>query len=78
MIHARLFVTDRALETTDVALMADDLSKLPYTIKLRRKALNIIKQYITFSLGIKVVALLLVIPGRLILSFHARRLPLQS
>ncbi len=42
------------LETADIALMSDDLSKLPYTIKLSRKALAIIKQNITFSLAIKV------------------------
>jgi Zn2+/Cd2+-exporting ATPase len=59
--------TDTALETADVALMADDLKKLPFTIELSRKALNIIKQNITFSLGIKLVALLLVIPGWLTL-----------
>lgn len=55
--------TDTALETADIALMSDDLSKLPYTIKLSRKALAIIKQNITFSLAIKLVALLLVMPG---------------
>lgn len=59
--------TDTALETADVALMADDLKKLPFTIELSRKALAIIKQNITFSLGIKLVALLLVIPGWLTL-----------
>jgi Zn2+/Cd2+-exporting ATPase len=59
--------TDTALETADIALMADDLAKLPFTLKLSRKALNIIKQNITFSLGIKLVALLLVIPGWLTL-----------
>ncbi|SDN41309.1 Cd2+/Zn2+-exporting ATPase [Bacillus sp. OK048] len=59
--------TDTALETADIALMADDLSKLPFTLKLSRKALTIIKQNITFSLGIKLVALLLVIPGWLTL-----------
>ncbi|AND38304.1 cadmium transporter [Cytobacillus oceanisediminis 2691] len=59
--------TDTALETADIALMADDLGKLPFTVKLSRKALSIIKQNITFSLGIKLVALLLVIPGWLTL-----------
>lgn len=59
--------TDTALETADIALMADDLGKLPFTVKLSRKALAIIKQNITFSLGIKLVALLLVIPGWLTL-----------
>lgn len=59
--------TDTALETADIALMADDLRKLPFTIRLSRKALQIIKQNITFSLAIKVVALLLIIPGWLTL-----------
>lgn len=59
--------TDTALETADIALMADDLSKLPYTIRLSRKTLAIIKQNITFSLGIKLVALALIVPGWLTL-----------
>jgi Zn2+/Cd2+-exporting ATPase len=59
--------TDTALETADIVLMSDDLSKLPYTIKLSRRALMIIKQNITFSLAIKLIALLLVVPGWLTL-----------
>ena len=59
--------TDAALETADVALMADDLEKLPYTVQLSRKALRIIKENIMFALGLKIVALLLIIPGWLTL-----------
>ena len=59
--------TDTALETADIALMSEDLNQLPYTIKLSRKAVTIIKQNITFSLAIKLLALLLVIPGWLTL-----------
>lgn len=59
--------TDTALETADIALMSDDLSKLPFTMKLSRKALRTIKQNITFSLVVKAIALLLVIPGWLTL-----------
>lgn len=59
--------TDTALETADVALMGDDLRKLPFTIKLSRKALNIIKANIAFAISIKFIALLLVIPGWLTL-----------
>ena len=59
--------TDTALETADVALMGDDLKKLPFTIKLSRKTLNIIKANIAFAIGIKLIALLLVIPGWLTL-----------
>lgn len=59
--------TDTALETADIALMGDDLSKLPYTINLSRKTLKIIKQNIIFALAIKVLALLLIVPGWLTL-----------
>lgn len=59
--------TDTALETADIALMADDLEKLPYTISLSRKALHIIKENVSFALGLKLIALLLVIPGWLTL-----------
>lgn len=59
--------TDTALETADIALMGDDLLKLPYTIKLSRKTLQIIKQNLTFALALKVLALLLIVPGWLTL-----------
>jgi Cd2+/Zn2+-exporting ATPase len=55
--------TDTALETADIALMADDLSKIPYTVKLSRRTLRIIKQNITFSLLVKAVFLAMIIPG---------------
>lgn len=59
--------TDTALETADIALMADDLTKLPFTIRLSRNTLNIIKQNIAFALIIKLIALLLIVPGWLTL-----------
>lgn len=59
--------TDTALETADVALMGDDLKKLPFAIELSRKTLVIIKQNIAFALGLKLLALLLVVPGWLTL-----------
>ncbi|MEM5016928.1 heavy metal translocating P-type ATPase [Metabacillus indicus] len=59
--------TDTALETADVALMGDDLKKLPFAIDLSRRTLVIIKQNIAFALGLKLLALLLVIPGWLTL-----------
>ena len=59
--------TDTALETADIALMADDLNKLPYTIELSRRTLGIIKQNITFALGLKLLALVLIVPGWLTL-----------
>src|SRR5690625_4967978 len=42
--------TDVALETADIALMAGDLSKLPVTIRLARRAERIIRANITISL----------------------------
>ncbi len=59
--------TDTALETADIALMNDDLKKLPFTIRLSRKTLQIIKQNITLSIVFKLLALLLVVPGWLTL-----------
>ena len=59
--------TDTAIETADIALMGDDLSKLPFAVRLSRKTLNVIKANIIFAIGIKIIALLLVIPGWLTL-----------
>ncbi|MGE7639362.1 heavy metal translocating P-type ATPase [Peribacillus frigoritolerans] len=59
--------TDTAMETADIVLMADNLDKLPHTMKLSRKALAIIKQNIWFSVIIKVIALVLIFPGWLTL-----------
>lgn len=42
--------TDVALETADIALMSDDISKIPYTIDLSQRTMRIIKQNIVFSL----------------------------
>ncbi len=55
--------SDTALETSDIAFMGDDISKLPFIIKLSRKSMRIIKQNITFSIALKLLALLLVVPG---------------
>jgi Zn2+/Cd2+-exporting ATPase len=59
--------TDAALETAQIVFMNDDLNKLPYTMKLSKKTLKVIKQNILFALGLKLFALLLVIPGWLTL-----------
>jgi len=59
--------SDTALETADITLMGDDLRKLPFIIKLSKKTMRIIKQNITFALGLKLLALLLVVPGWLTL-----------
>jgi Cd2+/Zn2+-exporting ATPase len=45
--------TDTALETADIALMSDDLSKLPYLYELANDANGVIRQNIWASLGVK-------------------------
>ncbi len=45
--------TDTALETADIALMGDDLSKLPYLYGLSNTANGVIRQNIWASLGVK-------------------------
>ncbi|NOU70238.1 cadmium-translocating P-type ATPase [Paenibacillus sp. LMG 31458] len=59
--------TDTAMETSDIVLMADNLEKLPHTVKLSRKAIRIIKQNIWFSLIVKALALMLIFPDLLTL-----------
>jgi Zn2+/Cd2+-exporting ATPase len=55
--------SDVALETADVALMGDDLSKLPFAIGLGRRASRIIRQNLVASLGIVVVLLAATVTG---------------
>ena len=55
--------TDVALETADVALMGDDLGKLPFAMRLSRRTLGIIRQNVAFSLAIKAVFLVLAVSG---------------
>jgi Zn2+/Cd2+-exporting ATPase len=59
--------SDVALETADVALMADDLSKLPFLMHLGRSAVRVIRQNIAFALAIKAIAIAAVFPGWLTL-----------
>ena len=47
--------TDTALETADVALMGDDLTRLPYLHRLSRQANGVIRQNIWASLAVKAV-----------------------
>ena len=59
--------SDVALETADVALMADDLGKLPFLMHLGKQSVRVIRQNIAFALLIKAVAIALVFPGWLTL-----------
>ena len=55
--------TDVALETADIALMADDLSKLPDTVRFARKAESIIRTNIAFALLTKAAFVVLAVTG---------------
>jgi len=50
--------TDVALETADIALTHDDISKLPWLIRLSRRMLTIIKVNIVFGLAFNALAVL--------------------
>ena len=47
--------TDTAIETADVALMGDDLTRLPYLVSLARKANGVIRSNVWSSLAVKAV-----------------------
>jgi Cd2+/Zn2+-exporting ATPase len=55
--------TDAALETADVALMSDDLAKLPWLIRHSRRTVRNIQQNISFALGLKLVFIILTMFG---------------
>ncbi|WP_288440087.1 heavy metal translocating P-type ATPase [uncultured Pseudomonas sp.] len=55
--------TDTAIETADVALMDDDLRKIPAFIRLSRQSATILKQNIILALGIKALFLAMTFAG---------------
>ena len=55
--------SDAAIETADIALMTDDISKLPWLVRHSRRTLHIIRQNIGFSLGVKAVFVALTFVG---------------
>ena len=57
--------SDAALETADVALMADDVSRLPYLFDLSRRAVGVIRQNVAASLLVK-AALVVGVPFGLV------------
>ncbi|MBU1692966.1 MAG: cation-translocating P-type ATPase [Verrucomicrobia bacterium] len=56
--------TDAALETADIALMTDDLSRLPWLVRHSRRTLRIVRQNIFVALGAKGVFMALAAAGR--------------
>ena len=55
--------SDAAIETADIALMTDDISKLPWLVRHSKRTLAIIRQNITFALAIKAVFVVLTFAG---------------
>ncbi len=55
--------TDTALETADIALMGDDLGKLPYALRLSQRALRVVGQNVAAALAVKALFLALAVSG---------------
>ena len=55
--------TDVAIETADIALMTDELEKIPTVIRLSRKALRVIKENLVFAIVFNTVLVFLSTQG---------------
>ena len=55
--------SDAAIETADIALMQDDLSRLPWLVRHSRATLAVIRQNIGFSLAVKLLFTILTVVG---------------
>ena len=55
--------SDAALETADVALMTDELSKVPYTIRLSRATVRNIRTNVAISIALKGAFMILAVSG---------------
>ncbi len=68
--------TDVAMETADIVLMADDLSKLPFIVNLSRRAERIVRQNIIFSIGVILTLVTLTVIVPIFVKGYALPLPL--
>ena len=55
--------SDTAMEVADIALMDEDLSRLPELLSLGRRTMSVIRQNIVLAIGVKLVFAILVFPG---------------
>jgi Cd2+/Zn2+-exporting ATPase len=55
--------SDAAIETADIALMTDDLARLPWLVRHSRRTLAVIRQNVVFALGVKALFVVLTFAG---------------
>ena len=55
--------SDVAIETADIALMSDDLARVPWLISHAKRALRIIRQNVVIALGVKLAVMVLAAAG---------------
>lgn len=55
--------TAQAMETADITLMSNDLSRLPYAVRLSKKTMRTIKANVFFSIATKAAFMILVVAG---------------
>ena len=55
--------SDAAIETADIALMSDDLTRLPWLIRHSRRVMSTIRMNMVFALGLKAAVMLLALAG---------------
>lgn len=55
--------SDTAIETADIALMSDDLTRVPWIIRHSRRTLQTIRQNVAFALGTKALFMILTLAG---------------
>ncbi|MEE9506598.1 MAG: HAD-IC family P-type ATPase [Thermoplasmata archaeon] len=55
--------SDSALEVADVALLGDDLSKVPYLLNLGRRTMRVVRSNIVAAIAVKLMFAVLVFPG---------------
>lgn len=56
--------SDAAIETADIVLMSDDLSRLPWLVRHSRRTLSVIRQNIGFALSVKALFVVLAFLGQ--------------
>lgn len=54
---------DAAIETADVVVMADDLTRIPFAVRHARRSLRIIRQNVAIAVGLKVAFLVVAVAG---------------